>query len=257
MKILIAAHKPYQMPTSDIYEPIMVGAALHDKVIDGYTPDNTGQNMSDKNGFYNELTALYWAKYNLQDEDILGLAHYRRYLGRKASHDLADILSEDDIRKGLNEADILLPKQRNYFIETQEKHYLNAHVNEPYYAMREVLEEFYPDYVPAFDALGKSTKAHLFNMSVMRQDKFQAYTDFLFDVLGKVDERIDVAKYEGQDCRSLGFLAERLMDTWVNTQKLRVKEYPVVTTEKTNWLDKGTQFLKRKFIKNGERKVHF
>ncbi|MGL5688307.1 MAG: DUF4422 domain-containing protein, partial [Weissella cibaria] len=32
---------------------------------------------------------------------------------------------------------------------------------------------------------------------------------------------------------------------------------PLVTTEKTNWLDKGTQFLKRKFFKSANKKVHF
>ena len=257
MKILIAAHKPYRLPKDDTYVPIMVGAALHDTVIPGYLPDNTGKNISDKNPYYNELTALYWAKYNLTNEDIVGLVHYRRYFGRKSSHDLANILTESDIRQGLEQADVLLPKQRNYFIETQEQHYLNAHAHEPYQVMREVLEEFYPSYMPAYKKATQSTKAHLFNMSIMRQTTFQSYTDFLFDVLKKVSERVDVTQLEGQDQRSLGFLAERLMDIWIYTNDLHIKEYPLVTTEKINWVDKGYQFLRRKFTKSATKKVHF
>ena len=101
MKILVAVHKPYQMPKDQTYLPVMVGAALQEGYPANYTPDNTGQNMSEMNPFYNELTALYWAKYNLQDEDVIGLMHYRRYFGKKASHDLTDILTETDIRNAL------------------------------------------------------------------------------------------------------------------------------------------------------------
>lgn len=257
MKILVAAHKPYQMPVDKLYQPVMVGAALHEDIPAGYVPDNTGQNMSDMNPFYNELTALYWAKYNLQDEDIIGLMHYRRYFGRKASHDLRDILTESDIREALASADVLLPKQRNYYIESQKDHYFNAHNHEPYLVMREVIEEKYPTYLAAFDAMGASKKAHLFNMSIMRQADFQAYTDFMFGVLQEVEARIPYRDYEGQERRVFGFLSERLMDTWVNTQNKRVAEFALVTTEKTNWVDKVTQFLKRKFFKNANKKVHF
>jgi hypothetical protein len=123
--------------------------------------------------------------------------------------------------------------------------------------MREVIAEKYPDYLAAFDAMGSSTKAHLFNMSIMRQADFQDYTDFMFDVLKTVEERIPYLEYEGQERRVFGFLSERLMDTWVNTKQKRVMEFQLVTTEKTNWLDKGTQFLKRKFFKNANKKVHF
>lgn len=258
MKILIAMHKAYQVPSDSVYLPIQVGAALNsDTPLTGCTPDNTGKNISKLNGYYNELTALYWAKYNLQSEDVIGLVHYRRYFGRKASHDLKDVLTEREIRVALETTDVLVPKARNYFIENQERHYLNAHNNEPYFVMRDVLTEQFPEYIAAFQQVGRSTKAHLYNMSIMKQADFQAYTDFLFDVLEQVAKRVELAKYVGQDRRSLGFLAERLMDVWLLTNQKTTREFALVTTEKTNWLDKGTQFILRKFLPNMKKKTHF
>lgn len=257
MKILIATHKPYQIPEISGYQPIMVGSALRDEVPAGYLRDDQGENISSLNPFFNELTALYWAKYNLIDEDIVGLAHYRRYFGTKSSHNLADILSQEQIYDALEKVDVLLPKQRNYYIESQENHYLNAHKNEPYFMMQDVIKESFPEYLSAFQQMGQSKKAHLFNMAIMKQADFQSYTDFMFGVLNQVAQRIPYESYEGQDRRVFGFLSERLMDTWLYTNHKTFQDFPLLTTEKTNWLDKGSQFLKRKFFKNTNKKVHF
>lgn len=256
MKILIATHKDYKMPNNPIYQPIRVGSELASDLF-GFQADNTGQNISAKNPIYNELTALYWAKYNLQQEDVIGLAHYRRYLGTRRSHDLKDILTESDINTGLKYADVLVPKARNYYVETQEQHYLNAHANEPYFILKEVIASEFTAYTDAFEQVAQSKTAFLFNMAIMRQADFQAYTDFLFDVLGKVEERLDWSKLDGQDVRSLGFMAERLLNVWIIANDKRTKEYSLVTTEKINWLDKGYHFLKRHFSKSGSGKVHF
>ncbi|MDR0899448.1 MAG: DUF4422 domain-containing protein [Lactobacillaceae bacterium] len=259
MKILIATHKgdvPY--PTNSVYQPITVGTKLLGRPFLGTLSDAVGKNISDENHFFNELTALYWAKYNLSNEDIVGLVHYRRYFGRKHSSHLKDVLDEEEIREALKNADVILPNPRNYFIENQETHYLNAHVGEPYWVLREVLSLNYPEYLEAFENVGKSTKAHLFNMSVMKQKDFQEYTEFLFGVLFKVQAVIPLESYSGQDVRSLGFLAERLMDVWVLTKKKKVVEFPVIYTEHINWADKGWNFLKRKVSRTSTpKKVHF
>lgn len=257
MNILVAAHKPYQMPASTIYQPVFVGAALKDNMPDGYVGDDTGTNMSEMNPHFNELTALYWAKYNLKDEDILGLMHYRRYLGRKASHSLSDILSEEDIAAALAEVDVLVPKARNYFIEDQQTHYFNAHEHEPFNVMKEVIASDFPAYSAAFEEVCHSTKAHLFNMQMMKQSDFQDFTDFLFGVLAKVEPQVPYEEYEGQESRVFGFLSEYLLDTWMKTNQKTYREYPLVTTEKTNWLDKGSAFLMRKFSNKKNKKTHF
>jgi len=255
--ILVASHKQYNMPQDPIYRAIQVGAAVQDQQIEGFTPDNTGTNLSAKNPFYNELTALYWAKYNLTDQDVIGLAHYRRFLGRKSSHSYNDLLTDEEIEIALQKYDILLPKQRNYFIETQEEHYLNAHDNRPYNIMMDVIAKQFPEYLPALTEFRKSRTAHMFNISIMPQVLFQDYTDFVFAVLNEVEKQTDFDQLNGQDKRAMGYLGERLMDVWIRTRHLKIAEYPLVTTEKTNWLEKGWYFLLRHFGHQQNTKTHF
>ena len=82
IKILVACHKADpNIRQDDIYMPIQVGKALHPDLDLGFQCDNTGDNISEKNGTYCELTALYWAWKNLKDVDYIGLCHYRRYFG--------------------------------------------------------------------------------------------------------------------------------------------------------------------------------
>ena len=57
IKIIIATHKNYQMPESNMYMPIHVGAEGKQDL--GYTKDNTGDNISVKNPYFCELTGLY------------------------------------------------------------------------------------------------------------------------------------------------------------------------------------------------------
>ena len=54
IKILVATHKDNPMPSdSDLYLPILVGANKNYNGEIGFELDNHGDNISDKNRFYN------------------------------------------------------------------------------------------------------------------------------------------------------------------------------------------------------------
>ena len=76
--IAVATHKAYRRPEDSMYLPLQVGEALHPDVDLGFACDNTGDNISDRNAYYSELTGLYWLWKNC-DAEYKGLVHYRRH----------------------------------------------------------------------------------------------------------------------------------------------------------------------------------
>ena len=66
----------------------------------------------------------------------------------------------------------------------------------------------------------------------------------------------DPMVFEKQDYEALlsaagkDLLAERLMDVYLDTRKVKYRECAVVNLEKQHWLQKGFRFLKRKFCKS-------
>ncbi len=221
----------------------------------GFTPDNTGDNISEKNKNYCELTALYWAWKNL-DADFIGLVHYRRYFsnGKLLKRKEARILSEAELQKALDRCGILLPKPRNYWIETNYSQYAHAHHAIDLDTTREILRERYPAYIKAFDASMQRTVGHRFNMFVMSQESLCAYCNWLFDVLFELEKRLDISAYSPYDARVFGFVAERLLDIWIETNRVPYMEMPVLNTESQHWIRKGTAFIKRKITYKAHEK---
>lgn len=249
MRILIGVmtHKKYDMPNSDIYLPIQVGASLNTDL--GYTKDNTGINISTKNKNYCELTGLYWLWKNKLDEyDYLGLVHYRRYFAYKNISNKKDrIINRIQLEELLKNNDVLLPKQRNYFIETSYNQYIHAHHKEDLDKTRDIIKKRYPDYIDSYDYILNLTKGHRFNMFIMKKDIFNDYCTWLFDILFELEKRLDISSYSENDKRVYGFVGERLLDVYLKKNNIAYKDIPYVYMEDINWIDKGYKFLKRKF----------
>ena len=114
IKIIVATHKKYQMPTDKIYVPVQVGAEGKELIKD-YIPDNTGENISKLNPYFCELTGLYWAWKNL-DAQYLGLVHYRRYfteskkIPKEEDKKFECVLTKEQIEEKLKKVDVILPK---------------------------------------------------------------------------------------------------------------------------------------------------
>ena len=245
IQIVVATHKEYRMPSDPLYLPVQAGRALHAPL--PYVGDDTGENISEKNPHYCELTCLYWAWKNL-DADAIGLCHYRRYFAGKRSGDKwSRLLTGAQAGKLLQRAPLVLPKKRNYYIETGYSQYAHAHHEEDLIVTRAVLGEKWPAYVPAFDRTLNRTTGHRFNMFLMKRDYLDRYCSWLFQVLAELENRLDISGYSDYDKRVFGFVAERLLDVWVETERIPYCECPVIHMESQHWFRKGTAFLRRKF----------
>lgn len=241
IKIVVATHKRYDMPSDAAYLPVQAGASGMGSL--GYARDDAGDNISGKNATFCELTCLYWAWRNLKDADAVGLVHYRRHFKGRC-----DIASGDEISASLGSVPCILPKPRNYFIETTYSQYAHAHHAIDLDTTKAILKERYPAYVAAFERTMKSTKGHRFNMFVMKRPLFDDYCAWLFGILFELEKRLDISKYSSYDRRVFGFVAERLLDVYILTNGIAYAEFPVLHTESQHWPAKIIRFLKRKFL---------
>ena len=173
IKIIVAAHKPYFMPDDDMYLPLQVGSFEKEGI--GFARDDTGDNISEKNPRFCELTGIYWAWKNL-DCDYIGLSHYRRHFCFKKKGDVKkSILKKDELVPILNKCDVVLPKKRNYIIESLYSHYANTHSEEHLKIFKAVLSDFCPEYLDEFEALKKRRSGHMFNMFIMKKSLADNY----------------------------------------------------------------------------------
>ena len=239
------------MPSDEMYVPVWVGAANHPEGIpEGWGRDDQGDNISNKNPNYCELTALYWAWRHL-DADYLGLVHYRRHFAERGAIDKKErVATSGYIAQILEEYPAILPAERNYFIETNYSQYVHAHHAQDLEITREILTEKYPEYLDAHDANLARTYGHRFNMFVMHRDLFDAYCTWLFDILFELERQLDISDYSNYDARVFGFVSERLLDTWIETNGIDYASLPVVNLESQHWVKKGAEFLSRKLRGN-------
>lgn len=245
IKIIVATHKKYWMPSDSMYLPVHVGAKGKESI--GYQRDDEGDNISEKNANYCELTGLYWAWKNL-DAEYIGLAHYRRHFSNrsKSGDKTRRVITKGELEEKLKKTDVLLPTPRNYWIESNYSQYVHAHHAIDLDTTKQILEEKYPEYVKAWDECMKKTSGHRFNMFIMKKDKFNAYCKWMFDVLFELENRLDISSYNKNDSRVFGFVSERLLDIWLQTNNVDYMNTSYIFMEKQNWLKKGSSFLMRK-----------
>lgn len=253
VKILIATHKQYFVPKDNIYLPIHVGADSN-KNKTTFIDDNTGENISNKNPYFCELTGLYWAWKNLKGVDYVGLVHYRRYFTmskkkyKTEEEKFKHVLTTEEADKLLENNNIILPKLRKYYIENLYDHYAHTMYVEPLNLTDEIIKKDYPEYYEEFQKLHKRTSAHMFNMFIMDKQTFDNYCKWLFDILFKLETKVDESKYDSFHARLYGRISELLLDVWINTNKLKYKEVKVMDMQKINWWKKGISYLNAKFF---------
>lgn len=253
IKLVIALHKKYKVPSDEMYLPLHVGSEIN-KVELGYQKDNEGENISKKNPNFCELTALYWAWKNL-DFDYIGLVHYRRYFSLSKTKSILDVLSYNQIKDFVPKIRIFVPKKRRYYIETVYSQYSHSFHQEHLELSREVIKQKFPEYLESFDYVMKQRSAYMFNMMIMEKQLLDKYCTWLYSVLSDLESMIDVSKYDAFHARCFGRISERLFNVWLTymiskgeVSKDEIKELPYVYMGKINWPSKIFHFLLAKIF---------
>ncbi len=236
IKLLISYHKKSEILKSEILTPIHVGAknsSLHLDMI----RDDEGDNLSEKNDRYCELTAQYWAWKNLE-ADYYGFMHYRRQFvfcevspelkgSALAEYDRIDEayrkevgLYDEEIRKCLKGYDILLPFMADtlsYGAISNEVSFgsFECQYAADFHLVCQTVAELYPEYEPYVLKFRTGHQVYWCNMFIMKKELFMEYSSWLFSILESAEKKINFTGYNRQETRVLAFMAEILFSIYV------------------------------------------
>ena len=236
IKLFVVCHKPSYVPDNKLLYPIQVGTALADNKLPGVLYDDSGDNISDKNKSYCELTAHYWAWKNV-DADYYGFFHYRRYLSfdpeDKSEDQWGNIqfgsisaeaidrlkLNEDDMTDLISRYDLIITRGRKLTFANSTSGAISIYKEygmvpfqhrTDFDTMLQVLYEKYPQYKAVAEKYLAGNVAHECNMFIMSRALFHEYCQWIFDILFETERRIDTSHYSVEEYRVYGYLAERL-----------------------------------------------
>lgn len=264
IKIYISAHKPTDVVNQKLFFPIQVGAGIKGRNrIDGFLSDAEGDNITDLNPKFCELTAQYWAWKN-EEADYYGFFHYRRYLSfNKSKRFSTDLwgsviensideefesrycLDEKTISRIVKENDIILPEARDILTMPN----MGKNMREQYEGsgflhgrdleiMLDVIKEKSPEYLKYAESYLAGHKTYLCNMFIMRKELFKEYCEWLFEILFECEKRIDYEGYSVEAIRTPGHLAERLLNIFIlkikSERKLTISELQTVVLLNTD-----------------------
>jgi len=229
IKIFVAYHKESLLIKNDVFEPIQVGRANSQYKLNmiGY---DTGENISNKNSIYCELTALYWVWKNCKDIDYIGICHYRRfflyslpfkelfqmyfsklkYYCKKLlfindgynfncasfsnEKEIADLLNSfsKQIVNDVNENRIELFALKPIKVPTKNIRglFVNPAGESVIVLLEEIVKIKYPNLYPHLIAVLYGSSFSYANMIIMKSETLDIYASFLFDVLAEHEKRV-------------------------------------------------------------------
>lgn len=255
VKILVAYHKPDKIVKSDVLVPIHLGRALktaaskdgsispddYQWMLSNMIGDDTGDNISHLNRYFNEMTALYWAWKNydkLGNPDYIGLMHYRRFFN------IPDY-SEKEIQNLIKDSDIIcMPPKLFSFIRYNICSNLTDYVDKTFVNLKPILAMAgrNPKYKSAVKKFFAGTDMIFCNMFIMKKELFFEYCEFIFDILLSAHKKIKYNTTNFNNMRCCAYASEYLTSIFLMKkidEGLSYKYIPI-----TDFIDKYIPFNK-------------
>ena len=243
IRIFVITHKDCDISQIPNYKPLLVGAVSHPELRDKYLKDDTGENISDKNDSYCELTGLYWIWKNVSVQYV-GLVHYRRFFAvaegfkYKSLHFVKNIdhayriLNSNELLEKLHDYDIIVKQSVKYPLGNESTFINNAHIGqEKWNSLINLVKVQYPEYYDVFCRYSKEKQHINCNMFVCRKKIIDNYCEWLFTLLDKLDNmHIRNTGHRFKD-REMGYFAEFLFGVWIYKNQFKIKVEDVVNIE--------------------------
>ena len=257
IKIFISYHDEHYRIKSKILNPIQTGCSKATKLFSGMLRDDIGDNISEQNDRYCELSAQYWVWKNYDkvgNPDYVGFMHYRRHFmfdGWIGNQDWCWLpkgnvyfvpnitpkylthISDENIQKSLEDCDciVLKPYDVRFLESTNIRHqYSRLPEQDPkiFDEFIKITKELYPNYMHEIEMIEHGSIQYLCNMFIMPKDLFFEYNKFCFSILEELDKRIDSSNMSEVASRFLGYIGEFCLSIFIfhlkNSSRIKIKE---------------------------------
>ena len=241
--ILTVTHKDFDdSALPEGYKVIKVGTALSTPFANnrGWLSDDTGDNIAERNPYYCELTACYWAWKNLKNIDYIGISHYRRYfMNYKSDAETfwENLITVDKCRKIFKHYKAIMPfyekKVREWSKDSKTPE------NADWSILRDIIFRDYPEMRSSYDKIRRGPVLTYANMCILSFHDFLCYSSFLFDVLKKYDSEVKARNIPYLP-RVDGYLSETILPIWISSRFKESEIYrtDVMNSEQTGWTRK-------------------
>lgn len=251
MSVFVISHKPTQCPNLKNYKLIQVGAKNKEHYCN--LSDDTGDNISEKNPFFCELTGLYWIWKNTQEEYI-GIVHYRRFFTKNFSS--KKFIQDSEVKKILTKYDVILPIHVHVKKTIRDQFLENTGTVDDLLALENSIIRLFPDYFDTYNKVFNDHIGYFRNMFIMNRDEYDKYCSWLFALLFDLESHLDVSDYSDYHKRIFGFIAERLLYVYVLHNNLKVCEIGYVQTDlKQNPIKDFAKRIQRVYVYHRESTI--
>lgn len=286
IKIFVTYKEKHRLIKSGIIEPIQTGRAIAEESFEGMIGDDTGDNISNKNNKFCELSAQYWAWKNydkIGNPEYIGFMHYRRhfifnnnkykknelgcveFLNMNDKNYIDEISLKDNlIEEFVSEYDLILPgaidlKSIRCLKKTKktprDAYVANIYLSKnDYDVMIDTVKELHPEYIDVVDKVEKGHKQYWYTMFIAKKEVFMQYCEFVFPILFELEKRLDFTGYSANGYRTLGYLGERLgtlfFEKLNQDKKLKIKETQVTFIEDIDEKKQAVFDIKPTFSEN-------
>lgn len=246
-------HKQFVLPQKNYVTPIQGGKDL--SIIDlNMMGDNSGDNISNLNATFCELTVVYflWKNKHIQKATYWGLAHYRRYFCtdmhwtkiklknvyylKATEASLQKIFSqkfEKKLEQFLSPNSVILSRKvkcrskiDKSFISVKQFFY-ESHEPQAWELLRAAISEISPKYLKDFELVENASATSACNMMIAHTNVWDEFLEWMFPILFRVSQIYRLPEDDYQK-RAIGFLSERLFDVFFSHHhnKYKVHYFP-------------------------------
>ncbi len=224
IKIIVTCHTPALFIKDNLFCYINSGRDLLDDkelsgfitksekqwLIDNTVGDNTGDNISILNDYFNQLCSIYWFWKNYEDLnnlEYIGSMQYRRRFD-------VDSKSIDDF---IEDYDIIVPNSGPWSTSVLEQY--ASHHDQNYSVINKALEYIKLNYSLYYDDILEYLNqnfAHMHMIFILKKELFLEMCNFLFSVLNFLFLKINYSTVSASNTRILAYLGERLVGGFIH-----------------------------------------